>query len=166
MSATPIIQQMEAMLQLQNQLMELAEEKTKVIIDNRVNDLARITSAETKLIRQVAECEKACADAVRNMLETKGFPPRTAVTMSGLAKLITNPNEKEALRHLQQQLSEVIDRLKQRNDLNQQLIEHSLAFINYTIDLTVGAPDDMMYGKNEEEQLKYHSGRGMFDTRA
>jgi flagellar biosynthesis/type III secretory pathway chaperone len=158
---------MESMLRLQTQLLELAEEKTKVIIDNRVNDLARITAAETKLIRQVGECEADCAEAVRNLLDARGFPPRTAVTMSGLIKFITNPDEKEALIQLRQQLNDTIDRLKQRNELNQTLIKDSLAFINYTIDLTIGNPDeDMLYGRDVSGKATHHSGRGMFDTRA
>ncbi|MNV89067.1 FlgN protein [compost metagenome] len=80
-------------------------------------------------------------------------------------KVIFKAEEKIALAESQKNLIEAISKLKERNSLNQKLVEQSLAFIDYSLDLVIGAPEDDMMYQNPQRQ-KNNNRLGIFDTRA
>ncbi|MDF2958972.1 MAG: hypothetical protein K0S39_707 [Paenibacillus sp.] len=166
MAFQALIQTMTALNDIHDTLLELAEQKKQVLIRNDVEQLTQIVSKENKLIKQIGEWDRQRVEVIGQFLIEKGYKPNPKVTVSDLTKIIFNVDDKKTLLGLQKQLLGTIRKLREMNQLNQQLIEHSLSFIDYSLDLFVGPPeDDVIYHK--PKQNSYGNKRlGVFDTRA
>jgi flagellar biosynthesis/type III secretory pathway chaperone len=164
------VQQLIAALEKQRafheELVDLAERKREALIRNGVDEVSAIVNRETKLMRAVEELLRQQSDATNAFFRAKGFQPTRAITVTELARMVTDPEEKEALQSARDRLSEIIAALKKKNELNQQLIEQSLAFINYSIDLAVGPEDEPTYQNPAYQKDKQGQQRaGFFDSR-
>ncbi|MNP70174.1 FlgN protein [compost metagenome] len=74
--------------------------------------------------------------------------------------------EKQALIQAQTQLLEVLEKLREANKLNQELAKQSLAFIDYSLNLLVGAEDEAVYHNPHQQTPGYGKRSGFFDSRA
>jgi flagellar biosynthesis/type III secretory pathway chaperone len=164
------VQQLIAALEKQRafheELVDLAERKREALIRNGVDEVSAIVNRETKLMRAVEELLRQQSDATNAFFRAKGFQPTRAITVTELARMVTDPEEKESLQSARDRLSEAVAVLKQKNELNQQLLEHSLAFINYTIDLIAGPEEGPTYSNPAQQQGKTGKRSGYFDSRA
>ncbi len=148
-------------------LLELSEQKKHVIIDNQVNELSHLVNKEKKLIKKVAEYEAQLLQEVTSYLEDKGYEPGLYMNVSDLRKIVTNAADKQSLMDAQSKLMKTIQQLKESNELNQQLIEQSLSFIDYTLDLLSGDPgQDMTYQNPVQNKGRESKVQRIFDTRA
>lgn len=162
----------EAILEVMNKLQEahvallkLTKEKAPIIVRNEVEQLNNIVSKENKIVRHIAELDQQRLMAVSEYLMSRGYAPNPRITVSDLIKIIFKAEDKLLLEEAQVKLLAVIEELKQENALNQQLIEQSLAFIDYSLDLVLGAPEDDAIYRNPAQQRS--GGRpGVFDTKA
>ncbi|HZG78000.1 MAG TPA: flagellar protein FlgN [Paenibacillus sp.] len=161
-----LIAALEKLKDIHEELIGLAERKREALVKNAVEEVSAIAGKENKLVRAIEEQLAEQADATNGFFRAKGFQPTRAVTVTELSRMVTDPKEKEALLAARDRLSETVAVLKKKNDLNQQLIEQSLAFINYSIDLVIGPDDEPMY-RNPNQQQAYGTKRsGYFDSKA
>ena len=135
MSIPVLFEVMEQMILHHDSLLELSEQKVPVLVGNKVEELNRIVHKEAQLVRQLGECENRRVEAVNHFLISKGFRPTPAITMNEVIKLIFRQEDKEMAAHLQGELLSRMLQLKLLNEKNVQLIEQSLAFIDYSLDL-------------------------------
>ncbi|MEK8131734.1 flagellar protein FlgN [Paenibacillus filicis] len=147
-------------------LLDLAERKKQVLIQNQVNELTGIVNKEAKLIRQIGETDQQRAEAVQQFMIEKGFKPNPRVTVSDLTKIIFDIEDKKQLLEAQKSLLSTIRRLREINTINQDLIKHSLAFIDYSLDLIVGPSEDEAVYHHPQHQTSGIKRQGLFDTRA
>ncbi|MFD0680761.1 MULTISPECIES: flagellar protein FlgN [unclassified Paenibacillus] len=166
MAFQALIQTMTELNEIHDTLFELAELKKQVLIRNDVEQLTQIVSKENKLVKQIGELDRQRVEVIGQFLIEKGYKPNPKVTVSDLTKIIFNIDDKKTLLGLQKQLLATIRKLRELNQLNQQLIEHSLSFIDYSLDLYVGPPeDDIIYSK-PRQNTNGNKRLGIFDTRA
>lgn len=147
-------------------LLASGEQKRQAIIQDNVEEVTRIVQQESKLLKQIAELDKQRMLEVGSYLRTAGIRPTAASTISDLIKSTTKIDEKQQLRESQERLLVIIDQVKKVNELNQQLIEHSLAFINYTLDVLTGPAEDSVIYQRPTSQGYALKRQGMFDTKA
>lgn len=166
MSIQVVIQSLHDLNAIHETLLELGEQKREVLIANQVTELTQITNEESKLMKQVSESERKWLAAMSSFLVEKGFEPNPSITMSELIKLVTNDNDKQALQAVQQQLLTTMDKLNDINTLNQQLIEQSLSFVNYTLDLLTEDTSDLLGYSNPNDKPKTARNNTIFDTKA
>jgi len=165
MAFEALIQIMTALNDVHENLLELAERKKQVLIQNDVEQLMQIVSKENKLVKQIGELDQQRVEAIGQFMIEKGYKPNPKVTVSDLTKIIFNVEDKKALLGTQKQLLGNIHRLKEANRLNQHLIEQSIKFINYSLDLIVGPDDDGFY-QNPLQQNKGYNKSGFFNAKA
>ncbi|WP_438447388.1 flagellar protein FlgN [Gorillibacterium sp. sgz5001074] len=166
MAIQELLEIMEQLDDAHKQLLELAERKRRVLIQNEVDELNRIVNQEGKLSRQIAEWESKRLEAIGNYLIKRGFRPDPRVTVTDLIKMMFKAEEKQALQQAQKSLLDTLLRLKDMHALNQQLIEQSLAYINHSYDVLLGPPEDEVVYHNPSQQQGAQKRPGMFDTRA
>ncbi|GAA4873891.1 hypothetical protein GCM10023310_61920 [Paenibacillus vulneris] len=166
MAFEALIQIMTALNDVHENLLELAERKKQVLIQNDVEQLMQIVSKENKLVKQIGELDQQRVEAIGQFMIEKGYKPNPKVTVSDLTKIIFNVEDKKALLGMQKQLLGNIHKLKELNQLNQQLIEHSLAFLEYSLDLIAGPPEDEYTYKNPQMNTYGSKRAGLFDTKA
>ena len=161
-----IVQHLQQLIEAHDELLDLAERKSGVIVRNQVDELTKIMNEENKRVRRIAELEQAYVTAVGDLFREKGIAPSPATTMSDAIKLVTDPADKRALSEARDALLGRIERLKERNARNQKLIEMSLAYINFTLDLVAGGDQDVVYRKSDDAQPPAGTGRRLFDAKA
>ena len=146
-------------------LLELGEQKKAVLISNKINELSMLLKQESKLMKRITECEREWLDATVQFLHDKGLHPNPSITISELVKMVFQPEEKSALLLAQRDLLETIAKLKQVNGLNQGLIEQSLAFIEYSLDLFTGSFEQDAIYYNPAQQTQGKKSFGTFDSK-
>lgn len=141
MNVETIIATLEMQAEVYDQLLALAKEKTPYLVHNKVDLLNATIQKERKLLKTAEELEQQRMRlsgqyfTSLNMLRYKGGK------ISEMIKTVTSPNEKQRLTELHVRLMDSLGELKSVTQLNQQLIEQSLKFIDYSIDLLMDDPN-------------------------
>jgi flagellar biosynthesis/type III secretory pathway chaperone len=165
MSIQPLITIMEQLLESHEILLELSREKTKELVSNNVNQLNLIVNKESKLVRHIGELDKQRFLEISKYLVSRGYNPNPQITVSDLIRLIFKAEEKQALLNAHNLLIAVLKSLRQVNESNKQLIQQSLSFIDYSIDLVMGPSEEDVVYQNPTQQ-KSDKRTGIFDRRA
>ncbi|GAA3412806.1 flagellar protein FlgN [Paenibacillus hodogayensis] len=161
-----IVQILDQQIEVHRHLLELSLQKRQSIISNDVEQLMQMTQKETRLIRQVDQLETERADAVQSYMRSRNMYVTAAITIQTLSKIAVKLEEKQSLADRREQLLDLIEEIRKANELNQQLIQHSLAYINYSMDLLVDSGEqDAIYHHPLQEQAPYRANR-MFDRKA
>ncbi|MEC0267587.1 MULTISPECIES: flagellar protein FlgN [Paenibacillus] len=166
MSIQLLMETMSKLQEAHEALLVLAREKPRVLVKNDVEQLNNIVNKESRWIRGIQELNLERIQHIGSYLISRGYNPNPKITVADLVKIIFKAEEKQLLMQAQQKLVETMKTLKAENEINQQLIEQSLSFINYTVDLVLGVPeDDVIYQR--PNQVPYGAKRpGLFDTKA
>lgn len=165
MAIQNLVQVLHEMTEVHQQLLELAIQKKDVIIHNQVEQLNGLVNKESKLIKRIGELEEKRVFETDRYLLGKGYRPNPAITVSDLTRIIVKAGDKQALIQAQTQLLEVLGKLKTANELNQELAKHSLSFIDYSLNLLVGAEDEAVYRNPQQQSPGYSNRSGFFDSR-
>jgi flagellar biosynthesis/type III secretory pathway chaperone len=166
MSIQSLKQTMDQLNQIHLTLVELAEQKTGILVLNKVDKLNQIVNKETSLMKKITELDLQRIEDISGFLIEKGYKPNSKITVGDLIKLIVRAEDKKLLTDSQRQLLSTIDKLRELNQLNQKLIMQSLIFIDYSMDLIVGPSEDEVVYRNPSHQQQGIKRAGMFDSRA
>lgn len=167
MSIEKVVCVMEGLIRLHQELLVLAQEKTPVIVNNQVEKLNLIVQKENKLLREMNELNRERIQATGEYLLARGYRPDPKVTIRDLIRLIFKAEEKKQLMELHEQLMGLIGELRPINELNQKLVEQSLTFINYSLDLFVQTPEmEAVYRNPHDASAQGQGPAGLFDTKA
>lgn len=148
-------------------MLAVADSKKQAIIQNDVDTVVQILNQESKGMKEIERLERDRVEAAYIFLQSRGIKSQLELTVTELARLVFDPEEKRKLLDVQSRLSRTLQELKRKNDLNQQLLVQSLDFIDFSL--------DMLTGKSTQDEVIYHhpserggsTGRpGLFDTRA
>ncbi len=137
----PLYDVLDQLLQQHQALCTLARQKKEVLIKNEIETLMEITKQESKLLKAVEQTEASRVELVKQLCAARGLSLES-VTLQDLIKSTTSLEEKNRLAHYRQELIRIVSELRQANELNQQLLEQSLSFIQHNLDLLTAAPED------------------------
>jgi len=145
-------------------LAELAKSKKNIIVEGKVSELDKIVKLEQNMIFNIGQLERKREEEVSKLCKTLDINS-DQVTISDLAKVL-RPEMKDKLEDIQNKLKETFSELKAVNDVNGQLIEQSLEYIDYSINLFAGSGMETgsLYediGNNKGKQSK----KNIFDTK-
>lgn len=165
MAIKTLIDTLERMNELHETMLELSERKKQAIIDNEVEEMTRIINKESKFIKQIEELDAVRQQAVYAFLKEKGIKSNLNLTITELLRLVFHPAEKQSLSEVQHKLADTVHRLKQVNELNQELIRQSLSMVNFSLDLMVGGPEDEVTYQHPGQQHYAAARSGLFDSK-
>ncbi|MEF3305161.1 flagellar protein FlgN [Paenibacillus sp. GYB003] len=161
-----ILRTLDRQLEVHRLLLELSEQKRQVIVAGDVERLMQITQKEGKLVRLAEQLETERAEAVQAYMRSRNMYVTSAITIQTLSKIAVRLEEKQALAERREELLGLIGKLKQANDLNRQLIQQSLAFITYSLDILLDPSDqEAVYHHPLQEQPAYQA-NSLFDRKA
>ncbi|WP_127581211.1 flagellar protein FlgN [Paenibacillus koleovorans] len=161
-----VLKVLDRLIELHEALLTLGGQKRPVIVANQVTELTQITQRESKLVKEIGLLETERVKAVQAYLGSSGIFATAAMTISDFIRFVHRLSDKEALQSRQQRLVELIGELKRVNELNRQLLEQSLSFVNYSIDLMVGPDEQESTYRHPEQQDHGGYQRSMFDRKA
>ncbi len=150
------------------QLIPIAEEKTRVIVKNDLNSLQEITEQEQQAIININQLERKRETIMVN-IKTVINRKSGELTLSTLIGLMEKqPKEQLALSIIHDNLKKSIHRLVEINNRNKSLIQQSLEMIEFNMNFiqsTRMSPGNNTYTKGASKYEDLASGTGMFDTR-
>lgn len=148
------------------ELIEIENLKTKALTRNDTDELVKHIQRQTKLVKKVSDLEQRRMDQTRRWFEQNDFDEER-FTLNDLIQMTPNYREKEELSRLREQLREQVDELRRLNELNEQLIEQSLSYIQFSLRLFARDPhENITYGRNKEHEIAPSVRSGFFDSRA
>jgi flagellar biosynthesis/type III secretory pathway chaperone len=150
------------------QLIPIAEEKTRVIVKNDLISLQEITDKEQDAISRINNLERkreTVMDNIRTVINRRNGE----FTLSTLIKLMEKqPKEQRALSVIRDKLKSTIQRLTQINNQNSSLIQQSLEMIEFNMNFiqsTRMLPGDNTYTREASRYDAQTIGTGMFDAK-
>ena len=166
MSVSQVISAMEELNELHHHLMDAGLEKQQAILKNDMQYLTQIMTKETRLLKQVTESEARRIATVHIFLKEKGIRSQLNLTITEMTRLVFDQEEKQHLLDAQRRLSDTLLALKELNSTNKELIDQSLSFIDYSLNLIVSRPeDDMLYQNPGHQNSQRNQNSSFFDAR-
>ncbi|HZG87386.1 flagellar protein FlgN [Paenibacillus sp.] len=166
MTVAQLLSVLERMTETHEELIALAEQKKEALIRNNVDEVSAIVNRETRAVKVVDTLLKEQADATNAFFRARGFQTTRAVTVTELSRMVTDPQEKKRLLDARDRLTAAIAQLKTKNELNQKLIEQSISYINYTLDLVLGPDEEPIYHNPASQATGGAKRMSYFDSKA
>ncbi|GIO42023.1 flagellar protein FlgN [Paenibacillus apis] len=147
-------------------MLTLGEAKRTAIVANDIDTLIGIMNQESRLVKKISALDEQRLAACQVFLQEKGIKSLLNLNLTELTRLVFDPEEKVALKQAQSGLSWTLEELKRINDLNQQLIEQSLAFVDYSLNLLGNNGEQEATYQNPASKNATQQKTGFFDARA
>jgi flagellar biosynthesis/type III secretory pathway chaperone len=152
MSATLLSSILKQQHEEYKQLLALSKEKSNCIKVNDIDGLNEVINKEAKNLLAIETLETKRIECVYALLsghEWNGDVP----TLSDCLQVVSNV-EAEQLQKQQEQLSNVMNELKEINYLNQELIYQSLQFVTLSLSMVQPRQAPVNYGPNNKQIAK------------
>lgn len=166
MAIQQLIDSLKKLNEVHQNMLASGEAKRKAIVVNDIESLIGIMNQESRIIKQIATLEERRLAACQEFLQEKGIKSLLNLNISELIRLVFDPDEKAAMKEAQAALSWTLQELKRLNDLNQKLIEQSLSYISYSIEIMGVSPEQESTYKPPADKHVAYKGAGYFDARA
>ncbi|NMD69080.1 flagellar protein FlgN [Bacillus sp. DNRA2] len=153
-SLKKLIDILDSMVDAHKHLLELTQEKRAILIGGDLQNLMQITHRENSIASEIEKLEIQRKQFVEEYLTTKGYTG-TSFTLEEIIKRLNEASIEATLTTIGKQLRSIVQEISTVNKGNQQLIETSLAFLQYSINLLV--PKDAPVGYGPKAKNKYAS---------
>ena len=158
MSAQELTNVMEKLLKLHHSFLQLSKEKTDILKKGDMDALQSLLRNEQKHISAISIIDKE-----RQKIVTGLFPGQPNLTITECIPHLES-TEQESIVAIQDQLMQVLRELKDINELNQQLIQQSLQFVNLQLDLLL--PNELDNYSKEQAGQEPMPKLSLFDSKA
>lgn len=141
---------------LYKDMLEISKSKKDIIVKGKVNELDKLVKLEQNIIFDIGQLERKRETEVGKLCTALGMNA-AKINISELMQVL-QPEQNQRLEEVQGKLHKVLAELKAVNDLNGQLIQQSLEYIDYSINLVAGTGMETgsLYedlGRNKNKQL-------------
>ena len=147
-------------LNVYQELLKLAKDKTKLLVDRKLTELQASVEQEENLVQQLVELEPLRQEQV---MAITGEP---VVKLEVLVDKLSDESIKTELIDIGSKLREIVEELKVINDGNQRLAQVGLEVAQHTIKIMTRAPKPVTYGPGGSKSNNQMRGRSLFDHKA
>ncbi len=162
-----LIDTLEKEYEVYQQLIPIANNKTRVIVTNDLQSLQDITNLEQDAIDRINVLEHKRETVMVNIKTV--ISRREELTVKVLVDLLSNqPKEQRALSKVRDKLRTAILTFNQINNQNKSLIQQSLEMIEFNMNFiqsTRMSPGNNTYTKGASRYEMQARGTGMFDAK-
>ena len=148
-------------------LILLSQEKTPVLVKGDLEKLQKITEAEQIVIGKINKLEKRRTEVVKDIALVLDRDEETLKVLDIVTLLEGQKVEQERLLEVYDKLRETLRKMTSVNEMNKGLVNESLDFIKYNLNLLKSAyqePETGNYTKNALN-TKHVTGVGVFDAK-
>lgn len=142
-------------IKLYQAILDLAAQKTRLVIENHVRELEKLTEKEQQFIREMSRFEQIRQSLLQHYALEKELE-EAPQNLSGLL-LFLQKNEQQEVKDLRDKLANLVQQISEKNQLNEALIQQSLDFIKLNIELltqddSATTPYDKKADENKKQQ--------------
>ncbi|PFP30790.1 hypothetical protein COJ96_02165 [Bacillus sp. AFS073361] len=138
-------QTMETMVDAHTRLLDLAKKKRTILVEGNNKELQSLIYRESSCADEIQKLEQERKRYVQEYLLHKGFSGHS-FTLEELMKIQDDPTSKTSILFIAKQLRVLIQEITNLNENNQQLIETSLSYLQYSIGMHVRKEPAIGYG--------------------
>lgn len=142
---------------LYRDILELSRHKTNTIVEGKVSQLEQLTGVEQKMLLGVGSLERQREETVNEL--ACNLDISSDRLNLGLAVEMAGDRFKDRFARLKDEIELTLQELKEVNDLNSDLIKKSLEYIDFSINLIAGCPEDVTYsakkGKGKDKGVSF-----------
>lgn len=147
---------LEQELKILEELLVISEEKTEILVENDVEKLESVLPKEEELIKGIVSLENERMSVLNNW----GVAMETPI--SDIINKV--PEGSEELKELGDKLSDVMSKLKRKNDLNNSIMQENLDWLDFNLNLITSTQAPVGY--DDENRETSAGDRSIFDTKA
>lgn len=129
-------------------LLELSEQKKKLLLERFSTDLMAIVAEEEKCVAHLQELDNQRLEALESLTG------KANLTLDDALACIDDADLKSDLWILGGKLKEAVQRIQEINLKNQKLLEQALELTQYTIQLITSAPKQVTYKPPGEDKKR------------
>lgn len=142
-----VVQTLASMVEAHQRVLALANEKKSILISGDINELQTILSRESAAVEEIQQLEQQRIQWVAAYMSEKGVRGES-FTLEELLKIEKAPGIRIALQSQAKELRGLVQKISELNQTNQQLIETSLSYVQYSIGMLVPKEPSIGYGPN------------------
>ena len=166
MSTEAICSTLTKLERMHKSLLELAIKKTEIITVGNIEALDQMLKDEQAHVAAIDKLEQQRQKQVTDYLEAKGLASTDKATVADVIEAAEQQTEKDTLSAVRNRLLQIINDLKNQNELNQKLVFQSLQFVNLTLDALQPRPEQINYSGNEVRGTNTIAKKSYFDSQA
>ncbi len=119
--------------ELYSYLRDLSRQKTRLIVEGKVTELENVTKLEQSIVVRLGKLGNTREELIEKLASEMQVEP-SEINISYLVEKVEG-RQAEELRNYQQEMTGIVNDLKNSNELNSRLIKNSLDFIEFSINL-------------------------------
>lgn len=143
-----IIQLLVSMVEAHRQAAELEKAKKEVLIAGDFTELTQLLQRESEVVATISRLEDERIKAVSAYMNKQGAGG-TRFTLEELLSVEKNPLIEETVQSLAKELRQLVEEINTLNETNRQLIESSLSYLEYSINMMIPKEPAIGYGPNK-----------------
>ncbi len=137
-----LVDVLEEQVSLYEELLVLSKEKKKAIINNNIDLLQQITSAEVVITNKTQKLEKDRMESVSDIALVLGKSEKD-LTIYKIIELVNTDEDKAKIKNVADKIKKVIDELKIENDNNHALLKTALDYIDFNLNVIRSAQGEI-----------------------
>jgi flagellar biosynthesis/type III secretory pathway chaperone len=140
-----LIQTLESMIDAHKRLLETAKAKRMLLVESDTNNLKNIVHQESAIVDEIQKFEQLRKQHAKDYMNQRGIS-NDSPTLEDVVNIEGNPFLKNRLQSIAKQLKVLIKEITHMNESNQQLIQASLSYVQYSIGMLVKKEPAIGYG--------------------
>ncbi|SEQ25404.1 flagellar protein FlgN [Piscibacillus halophilus] len=164
MTIQAIIEHLEKLYQLNESLLAISKDKTELVKKSQIEEFNELLMKERKHVQAIDQLEEKRVRLTEEWFK-KHAPDASEQTISQLVELTDDAESKEKLEAVYQRLIMNLASLKQQEDLNRELIQQSLQFIELSLEMYEPQSKQINYDQTKKS-TNQRTQTSMFDSKA
>ncbi len=147
---------------LYRDILDLSRHKTDTIVEGKVATLEQLTGVEHKMVMNAGRLEQQREEIVNELAGNLDIQPEQLNFTLVIEK--TGEELRDRFTNYRDEIALTLKELKEVNDLNSHLIEKSLEYIDFSINLISGTSSELTYNDKKDKKGK-GGGASFFDKK-
>ncbi|AJQ26068.1 flagellar protein FlgN [Pelosinus fermentans] len=154
---------LEKMLIVYQAIFELSLQKREVLVQSNVPGLETIMKQEENLCFEVTRLDKIRKSIIQELAAIYGITD-TKIALSELVQM-ADQDEIGNFKNVDQELTTIIFKISEVNNVNKELVEQGLLIVNYSLNLLAQSSVGPTYHPNEKASF-VPPNKSLFDSKA
>ncbi len=158
-----LVDVLELQRKLYQELLEIAKAKQPTLVKGDLAALNEFTLQEEKIVVRVGKLEEQRGRAQQALANHYNIPEEEVTLQTLVAKV--DVEHQGRLAEVGQGLKTILGELKNINSMNSELVQQSLGYIEFTVNVITGAEDMLGYPEKPGEATTEQARARIFDRR-
>jgi flagellar biosynthesis/type III secretory pathway chaperone len=146
-----VLKTLEQLVETHNHLLDIMKEKRTILVDGNIDGLQSILLQESSLVDEIQKLEEQRIQFVQEYFLKRDLVS-TNFSLEELLQIEGNESIKNKLHSLAKQLRQLIKEITILNESNQELIQTSLSYVQFTISMHLRKEPSIGYGPNNKNR--------------